>query len=52
MDSGAGKIYSMHKTLCTVAERGVSGAERCMYVHGMACMCGIHLQSKHRLPRL
>ena len=37
MDSGGGRIYSMHETLCTVADMGVSGhrgAGRCMYVHG------------------
>ena len=35
VDSGGGRIYSMHKTLCTVVDRGVSGhhgAGRCMYV--------------------
>ena len=35
MDSGGGRIYSMHETLCTVADMGVSGdrgAGRCMYV--------------------
>ena len=55
MDSGGGRIYSKYETLCTVADRGVSGhrgAGRCMYVHGMACMCGIYLLSKHRLPSL
>ena len=25
VDSGAGRIYSMHKTLCTVADMGMSG---------------------------
>jgi hypothetical protein len=33
---GEGK-YSMHETLCTVVDRGVSGhrgAGKCMYVHG------------------
>jgi hypothetical protein len=53
VDGGAGRIYSMHKTLFTVADKGLSGhrgAGRCMYVHGMACMCGIYLLSKHRLP--
>ena len=37
MDSGGGRIYSKYETLCTVADRGVSGhrgAGRCMYVHG------------------
>ena len=46
--------YSMHETLCTVVDMGVSGhrgAGRCMYVHGMACMCGIYLLSKHLLRR-
>ena len=44
----------MHESLCTVTDRGVSGhrgAGRCMYVHGMACMCGIYLIYKHRLPQ-
>ena len=37
MDSGGGKIYSMHKLLCMVANMGVSGhreAGRCMNVYG------------------
>ena len=37
VDSRGGRIYSLHKTLCTVADMGVSdhrGAGRCMYVHG------------------
>jgi hypothetical protein len=53
--SGEGKIYSMHETLCTVVDMGVSGhrgAGRCMYVHGMECMCGIYLLYLHRLPFL
>jgi hypothetical protein len=36
VDNGAGRIYSMHETLCTVADKGVlghRGAGRCMYVH-------------------
>ncbi len=35
MDGAGGRIYSMHKTLCTVVDRGVSGhrgAGRYMYV--------------------
>ena len=34
-DSGGGRIYSMDETLCTVADKGLSGhrgAGRCMYV--------------------
>jgi hypothetical protein len=41
---GEGEYLSKYETLCMVADRGVSGhrgAGRCMYVHGMACMCGI-----------
>ena len=37
MDSWGGKIYSMHKLLCMVANMGVSGhreAGRCMNVYG------------------
>ena len=53
VDSGGERIYSMHEMLCTVADMGVlghRGAEKCMYVHGMACMYGIYLRSKHPLP--
>ncbi len=42
---GEGEYYSKYETLCTVVDMGVSGhrgAGRCMYVHGMACMCGIY----------
>jgi hypothetical protein len=52
---GQGKYLTEYETFCTVADRVVSGhrgAGRCMYVHGMACMCGIYLLSKHHLPRL
>ncbi len=51
---GQGKYFTEYETLCTVADRVVSGhrgAGRCMYVHGMACMCDIYLLSEHRLPR-
>ena len=36
VESGGGRICSMNETLCTVADKGVSGhrgAGRCMYVH-------------------
>ena len=48
MDSG-GRILK-YETLCTVGDKVTGGAGRCMYVHGMTCMCGIYLLSKHRLP--
>ena len=51
---GEGEYLSKYETLCMVADRGVSGhrgAGRCMYVHGMACMCGIYLLSLLLLPR-
>ena len=35
MDSGGGKIYSMHETLCTVVDRGVLGHRGA----GGVCMC-------------
>jgi hypothetical protein len=47
-----GKYLTEYETFCTVADKGVSGhrgAGRCMYVHGMACMCGIYQLSKHSL---
>ena len=37
MDSGTGRIYTLNETLCTVADKGLSGhrgAGRCMYVQG------------------
>ena len=50
-----GKYHTDYETFvrwqigeCQVAR----GAGRCMYVHGMACMCDIYLLSKHRLPHL
>jgi hypothetical protein len=45
VDSRGGKYKSKFETLCLVADRVVSGhrgAGRCMYVHGIACMCGIY----------
>jgi hypothetical protein len=45
-----GEYLSKYETLCTVGMSGHRGAGRCIYVHGMACMCGIYLLSKHRLP--
>jgi hypothetical protein len=41
---GEEKYESKYEMVCTVVDRGVSGHQRsgrCMYVHGMACMCGI-----------
>ena len=58
MDSGEEK-YSNYETLFTVADMGVLGhwgAGEVIVcardVHGMACMCGTYLLSKHRLPCL
>jgi hypothetical protein len=52
VDSGGGRIYSNTKRYVRwqILECQVTGAGRCMYVHGMAYMCGIYLRSKHLLP--
>ena len=48
MDSGGGRILKYARYVMFGGNKGLSGhrrAGRCMYVHGMACMCGIYLLS-------
>ena len=52
---GGGRILKYARYVMYVGNKGLSGhrrAGRCMHVHGMACMCGMYLLPKHRLPSL